>query len=251
MQDSAGLFRDDGSEASDNSSTHATRSAGRPLSLIADEIETFLSTLDKSGEQDFEQLSEFSECVFLKNADGVCIFSNKAHRQLFAQIGSPIGRTASAYLDTVGTTLIERQDALLLDGCRYVECEHTNTGPDGVLYKTLTHKRSLQSLNAPGLAILAILRLERQSDPGSATRRLDLATACARFRELSERDQELCRQTALGVSSRELGERLNMTTRGVELRKQKAFSKLGVAKAVDLARLLTRLQDRGYLDLGM
>jgi DNA-binding NarL/FixJ family response regulator len=61
----------------------------------------------------------------------------------------------------------------------------------------------------------------------------------------------LCRQTALGVSSRELGERLSMTTRGVELRKQKAFSKLGVAKAVDLARLLTRLQDRGYLDLGM
>ena len=42
-----------------------------------------------------------------------------------------------------------------------------------------------------------------------------------------------------------------MTTRGIELRKQKAFASLGVAKAVDLARLLVRLQDRGYLDLGI
>ena len=225
--------------------------AGRPLSLIADEIEVLLTTLGSDGEHDFSPLSEYDECVFLKNADGVCIYSNKAHRQLFTPSGSPIGRTASAYLDPLSTTLSDRQDALLIDGCRYVECEHTNVGPDGVLYKMLTHKRSLQSLNTPGLAILGIIRLERQNGSDAISLRLDLATACARFRELSARDQELCRQTALGVSSRELGERLNMTTRGVELRKQKAFSKLGVAKAVDLARLLTRLQDRGYLDLGM
>lgn len=251
MQDSAGSFSEEGPEASGDSSTHATKSAERPLSLIADEIEAFLSSLDKNGEQNFEPLSEFGECVFLKNADGVCIFSNKAHRQLFTQGGSPIGRNASAFLDPLVASLSVKQDALLFEGCRYVECEHTSIGPDGVLYKMLTHKRSLQSLNAPGLAVLAVMRLERQSDTAAAVRQLDLATACARYRELSERDQELCRQTALGVSSRELGERLNMTTRGVELRKQKAFSKLGVAKAVDLARLLTRLQDRGYLDLGM
>jgi DNA-binding CsgD family transcriptional regulator len=251
MQDSAGLFRDEGYEASDNNSTNASSSTGRPLSLIADEIEGILRALGNSGDHDFEPLSEFGECVFLKNADGVCIFSNKAHRQLFTQGGSPIGRNASAFLDPLVASLSVKQDSLLFEGCRYVECEHTSIGPDGVLYKMLTHKRSLQSLNSPGLAVLGVMRLERQSDTAAAVRQLDLATACARFRELSERDQELCRQTALGVSSRELGERLNMTTRGVELRKQKAFSKLGVAKAVDLARLLTRLQDRGYLDLGM
>jgi DNA-binding CsgD family transcriptional regulator len=251
MQDSVGLFRDKGSDASDNGSTRATRSAGRPLSLIADEIETILLALGNSGSHNFDPLSEFDECVFLKNADGVCIFSNKAHRRLFTQGDSPIGRNASVFLDPLVASLSVKQDALLFEGCRYVECEHTSPGPDGVLYKMFTHKRSLQSLNAPGLAVLGVMRLEPQSDAVAAVRQLDLATACARFRELSERDQELCRQTALGVSSRELGERLNMTTRGVELRKQKAFTKLGVAKAVDLARLLTRLQDRGYLDLGM
>ncbi|WP_197529607.1 response regulator transcription factor [Botrimarina mediterranea] len=245
------MFREEGLEASDELTTHVGLAAGRPLSRIADEIEEILKALGSGGDHDFSPLSDYSECVFLKNADGVCIYSNKAHRQLFAQIGSPIGRTANAFLDAVGAALSERQDALLFDGCRYCECEHTNTGPDGLLYKMVTHKRSLQSLNAPGLAILGVIRLERQTDTDAATRRLDLSTACARFRELSDRDQELCRQTALGVSSRELGERLSMTTRGVELRKQKAFSKLGVAKAVDLARLLTRLQDRGYLDLGL
>lgn len=48
-----------------------------------------------------------------------------------------------------------------------------------------------------------------------------------------------------------MADQLGMTTRAVELRKQKAFANLGVEKAVDLTRLLVRLQDRGYLDLGL
>jgi DNA-binding CsgD family transcriptional regulator len=219
--------------------------------LIADEIEDTLRAQGSEGERDFSPLSEYDECVFLKNADGVCVFSNKAHHRLFTQTASPVGRNASAFLDPRVVSLSEKQDSLLFGGCRYVECEHTSPGPDGVIYKMLTHKRSLQSLGAPGVALLGVIRLEKLDDRAAVARHIDLTTACARFRELSDRDQELCRQTALGVSSRELGERLNMTTRGVELRKQKAFAKLEVTKAVDLARLLTRLQDRGFVDLGL
>lgn len=229
----------------------APSAAPRPVQFIANEIEGALRAHGSDGEHDFSALSEYEECVFIKNADGVCVFSNKAHRRLFSQQASPVGRSASAFLDPRVVSLSEKQDALLFGGCRYVECEHTSPGPDGVIYKMLTHKRSLQSLGAPGVALLGVIRLEKQDDGAAVSRHLDLATACARFRELSDRDQELCRQTALGVSSRELGERLNMTTRGVELRKQKAFAKLEVAKAVDLARLLTRLQDRGFVDLGL
>lgn len=253
MQESAELSREEGLEACETASNcdGVPSPAPRPLALIANEIEDTLRTHGSNSESDFSPLSEYDECVFLKNVDGVCVFSNKAHRRLFTQSASPVGRSASAFLDPRVVTLSEKQDSLLLDGCRYVECEHTNPGPDGVVYKMLTHKRSLQSLNAPGLALLGVIRLEKQDDRAAVTRQMDLTTACARFRELSDRDQELCRQTALGVSSRELGERLNMTTRGVELRKQKAFAKLDVAKAVDLARLLTRLQDRGFVDLGL
>lgn len=223
----------------------------RLLSLIANEIEELIRAQGDDGEYDFEPLSEYEECVFLKNADGVVVYSNDAHRRRFTPEASPIGRVSSSYLDPLLAARGAKLESLLIEGCRFVECEHTGPCPDGSVYKIHAHKRSLKSLNAPGLAILGVLRLEKQSDDASATQRVNLAVACSKFRELSERDQEMCRLTALGVSSRELGERLGMTTRGVELRKQKAFAKLGVAKAVDLARLLTRLQDRGYLDLGL
>ena len=225
--------------------------SGRPLREIANEVYAYLSDQLARGESDFPRLASLDECICIKNDQGVVVYGNSAYRRMFAPDASPVGRTGDAFLTPM---LAERTNAfvrLILDGCKFVECEHSGPGPDGSIYHIHAYKRSLRALNAPGLAILAVHRVIGKEEGTATASQIDLAVSSSKFRELSDRDQEICRLTALGISSRELGERLGMTTRGIELRKQKAFAHLGVAKAVDLARLLTRLQDRGYLDLGL
>lgn len=224
---------------------------GRSLGDIAEQALNYVSAVVAQGGDDFPDLSEIEDCVSIKNADGVLVYSNEAHHRAFSPGASPIGRTCQSLLDPKLSACSKVLSELILDGCPFVECEHSGPGPDGSIYRMVTHKRSLQSLRAPGMAILSVVRLLERDERASGTKRLDLTTSAAQYRDLTERDQEICRLTALGISSRELGERLGMTTRGIELRKQKAFAKLGVAKAVDLARLLTRLQDHGHLDLGL
>lgn len=201
---------------------------------------------------DFPELNDYDDGICLKNSQGVVVYTNAAYRRILSPKASPLGRTSSTYLDPVVAHRAEVIEGLIFDGCPYVECEQSGPGPDGAIYRMTMHERSLQALDAPGLAILDVIRLlSREENNGDNATTQDLATSCARFRELSDRDQQICRLTALGVSSRELGDQIGMTTRGIELRKQKAFAHLGVGKAVDLARLLVRLQDRGYLDLGL
>lgn len=219
------------------------RSAKSAYEYVRDEL--------GGGRCDFSAFESWRDGVCIKNADGVVVFSNPAHSRVFVRGGSPIGRTAQSYLDPAMAQRCEAVDALLMGGVPYVQLEHSGHGPDGSSYRVQAHKRSLQELNHPGFATLTVLRLLERSESPNASMQLSLTSAAERFRNLSERDQEICRLTALGVSSRELGDRLGMTTRGIELRKQKAFAKLGVAKAVDLARMLVRLQDRGFLDLGL
>lgn len=199
----------------------------------------------------FVGLDEFTDCVYVKNSRGVLVYCNEAHRRFFSPDQTPIGRVNRTYLTPEVAERTEKAYELLLAGCPYVECEHSSPGPDGASYRVIVCKQTLQGLGVPGLAVLGVIRVLEKQEAAPSKTKLNLAEASNRFRELAERDQEICRLTALGVSSRELGERLGMTTRGIELRKQKAFAHLGVAKAVDLARLLVRLQDRGYFDLGL
>lgn len=224
---------------------------GIPLCQLADEVYKCLVELVARGETDLHDLNRFEESVAIKNANGVVVYCNEAHRRTFSPEVSPIGRTSHAYLDPTVASRAELMASLVLGGCPYVEGEQSGPGPDGSVYRMVAHKRSLKELGSPGMALLTIIRVLDRSEPSEQAGPADLSASSNRFRELAERDQEICRLTALGVSSRELGERLGMTTRGIELRKQKAFAALGVAKAVDLARLLVRLQDRGYIDLGL
>lgn len=229
----------------------AVTPSDRPLRHVAMDLVSAIEESVRNGSPDLSGLPELAECVFVKNGRGVVVYANSAHRAFFTPAESPLGRTGHAFLDSSIVPAAEKLDELILLGCPYAESEHFGNGPDGRRYALRTHKRSLAAIGAPGLAILGVTRVLGAEGAEAGPTRLSLAEHAERFRTLPDRDQEVCRQTALGASSRELGEQLGLTTRGVELRKQKAFARLGVAKAVDLARLLTRLQDAGYVDLGL
>lgn len=233
-------------KAETTSRTHAERAS---LTEVVKWVYDVIRDGMAAGEDRFDALDEVEECVSIKNSEGVLVYCNTAHRQTMSPHASPLGRTAHSYLDSITAQRSEAVEQLIGESCPFVELEHAGCGPDGAYTRFHACKRNLRTLGNPGLAVLSVVRVvERDED---AAKRLDLVTQSEKFRELSERDQQICRQTALGVSSRELAELFGMTTRAIELRKQKAFAHLGVDKAVDLTRLLVRLQDRGYLDLGL
>lgn len=221
------------------------------LSDLADEIFERVAAVITWGRTDLSELNDYKESIAVKNASGVVVYCNDAHRRVFSPSVSPIGRTSHAYLDPVAAGRAEAMAGLVMGGCPYIEAEYSGPGPDGSIYRMAAHKRSLKEMGSPGIALLTVVRVVERKASSEHVGQTDLASNCTRFCELAERDQEICRLTALGVTSRELGERFDMSTRGIELRKKKAFAVLGVVKAVDLARLLVRLQERGFIDLGL
>ncbi|MEQ8847200.1 PAS domain-containing protein [Botrimarina sp.] len=229
----------------------AGRPASVPLEKLAREAYQHVCDSVAAGQSEFPRLNGFEDCVHIKNAEGILVYVNDAHRDWFTPGASPLGRHCEAFLDPVIAGTAVKLDEMVMAGCPYIECEHYGPGPSGESYHMLTHKRSLRSLGTPGLAVLGLTRLLAHDGDGPTQQHVDLACAAAKFRALAESDREICRLTVTGVSSREVAERFDMTTRAIELRKQKAFAALGVGKAVDLTRLLVRLQDRGYLDLGL
>lgn len=223
----------------------------KSLHEVLDEVQERVSAVVKRGESDFSDLDEMEDCAYIKNSDFVLVYSNNIYRRLFAPDNLPIGRTGRAMLEKRIAEVSVKTDELVIQGCSYVECEHLGRAPDGSAYRFLTLKRSLKDLGEPGLAIVGVTRVLEELEESSERSDLEYGEVFKKFLQLDERDREICRLTALGASSRELAEQFAMTTRGIELRKQKALASLGVSKAVELVRLLVRLQDKGFLDLGL
>lgn len=205
--------------------------------------------LTESGSLD--GLNDFVECIYIKNEEGTITFANTAYLKFFSAGESPVGRHAKNFLPPSMFSTSRHTDALILSGSEHLECDHTGPASDGRSYLLRTYKCSLRSLKHPGYTILGITRPLRllkddQSDP-----RARLARFTEVYRGLDERDREICRLIAIGLNSSEIGEQLGMTGRNVDLRRKKAFEQLGLTKPVDLVRELVRLQERGYLDLGL
>lgn len=198
-----------------------------------------------------EQIHEHEDCVYLKNEEGTLTLVNDAYLKFFSGPESPIGRHAKSFLDSTIIDVSKHTDALILAGSDHLECDHTGAGADQQTYMLRTYKCSLRPLKQPGFAILGITRPLQMIGEEKTTPRAIMAQLAQAFRDLDDRDREICRLIALGKSSVEIGEEMGMTSRNVDIRRKKGFAALKVEKPVELVRILVRLQERGYLDLGL
>lgn len=220
----------------------------RPLHDTATVLANHLLT---GGSLDTLREEADGECAFIKNTEGVLLWGTQAFRDFFAGGADPIGRHAESFLDPSYYDTSRQSDAMVLSLARRLEIEHEGRGPDGCTYLLHTSKHALQDTATPGLAILGISRPVAKVAESGDDAPLTLVARCKVFHGLSERTQWICQQIALGRSSRQIGDDLGISRRAVELQKEKAFRALGVGKGVELVRLLVRLQDRGYVDLGL
>lgn len=115
-------------------------------------------------------------------------------------------------------------------------------GGDAYIPKSSTHTSLLQ-------AIRVVLTGERFLHPKAATALVETFTdklsEPARFESLSEREQEVLRLTAMGYTSREIGEKLFISSKTADTYRQRAMEKLGLAHRSDLIKFAVRA---GILD---
>jgi two-component system, NarL family, response regulator NreC len=115
--------------------------------------------------------------------------------------------------------------------------EAIEAGCDGYVPKSSAHTSLLQ-------AIHVVLSGERYLHPKAATALVDSLTgsqtAAEQFAELSEREQEVLRLSAMGYTSREIAEKLFISSKTVETYRQRAMEKLELEHRSDLIRFALR-----------
>jgi len=115
-------------------------------------------------------------------------------------------------------------------------------GCDGYVPKSSTHTSLLQ-------AIRSVLAGEGYLHPTAATALMgsiqDTQSESAQFEALSEREQAVIRLTAKGFTSREIGEKLDISSKTVETYRQRATEKLQIENRSGLVKFAVRA---GLLD---
>lgn len=110
-------------------------------------------------------------------------------------------------------------------------------GCDGYVPKSSTHTSLLE-------AIRVVLRGERFLHPTAATALMESMTSkqsdAEKFTLLSEREQVVVRLSALGFTSREIGEKLFISPKTVDTYRQRAMEKLELEHRSDLIKFALR-----------
>lgn len=116
-------------------------------------------------------------------------------------------------------------------------------GADGYVPKSSTHKSLVD-------AIRIVFSGERYLHPSAANILVDSyreeeSPEEILYQELTKREQEVIQFSAMGFTSREIGEKLIISPKTVDTYRQRAFEKLGLEHRSDLVRLALKL---GILD---
>mgnify|MGYP000892102227 FL=1 len=115
-------------------------------------------------------------------------------------------------------------------------------GCDGYIPKSSTHTSLLQ-------AIRVVLTGERYLHPKAATALMESfthkQTELEQFEALSEREQDVLRLSAMGYSSREIGDQLIISPKTADTYRQRAMEKLNLIHRSDLIKFAVRA---GILD---
>lgn len=194
-------------------------------------------------------LESCDHCAYVKSADGDVLMGNSNYERTFSgQLTG--GRKAAGFLDETVAIVARHSDSLIVDGCQAVVFEHT--GLDGNGNQVLMHsaKQSLLGSKQPRAAILGITEIE-PAPCEISTRIFKLSQYWEVFRLLPARDRAIAVALCKGERSRTLSVEHGVTEKTIDNRRASVLQELQLENLMDLARLLTRLQDNGYCDLGL
>lgn len=191
--------------------------------------------------------------IYVKSSDLKIMYSNGAYQSTFAPDASPIGRTADAFLRATIVPVSRDSDDMILRGCTQVFFDHFGHAGNGQAMLLRTAKLSLQAAGHPSFAILGITVVKEVvgPSPDPVSRMAILANQWKAFCQLSSTDREVAVLLARGMNPMQIAGQLDVSKRTVENHRGDILRTLGLESPVDLIKLLVRLQERGFGDLGV
>lgn len=218
------------------------------LIILANRIcEGFLAAETSAEAQKALELADC--CAFVKSSDGEVLIANSVYERTFS--GSIAGgRKADSFLDERIATVARHSDQLILSGCETALFSHHGRDAQGRELHLYSVKKSLLGSSQPRAAILGLTVLQPANTEG-ASRLFKLTQHWEVFKALPERDREIAIALCKGERSRTLSMKHNVTEKTIDNRRTSVLTELELDNVMDLARLLTRLQDNGYCDFGL
>ena len=221
------------------------------LAQIGYGIYTRLVSAIRSGQTPNTALQNESEAIYIKATDGQIVLNNSVYDQYFSAEIPAIGRYAQTFLDRSVAVIARISDEMLIHGADWLEFCHSGLTTRGENVMMRTYKKSLLGVGHPRMAILGVTRIERILESNDAARLQTLADTWRKFERLDTRDQGIAIGIAQGKKLKELAKEMNVSEKTIENRRSHVYKTLDIDGPTELVKLLVRIQDNGFQDLGL
>jgi len=220
------------------------KSFSEVIEMVVSSMARFFAKPGKS-QLHFDHLEE---SVYIKNAERVITFANKAYRETFTFGKTPEGKNPDSFLqETIARTSIQT-DRLLFSGVSKIEFEHEGFGTDQGKYRFVTYKHSYVSENYEPYAILGITRPIERLPETNKQAAADVLHSFKVYSEFPHTDKQICRYLAAGLTSKEISEALSLTQRAIEIKRKKILQQFGFEKPVEVVVVMTRFHERKLIE---
>ncbi|QDV70534.1 hypothetical protein Poly24_42580 [Rosistilla carotiformis] len=192
-------------------------------------------------------IADEPDSIFIKSANGHTQIVNSAYHLRFTAGIDPAGKPGDSYLHSSIIDVSQRSDKMVLGGCSTVQFNHVGEDALGRTLQFRTYKRSLQEAGDPRYAILGITRV-LGIVASKAPTRSHLSDKWQRFEQLDPTDRQLAIEIAGGRRTIDHG---RGEANAIDSRYNAILQTMEVESQVELIKLLVRLQDNGFGDLGI
>lgn len=211
---------------------------------VQQRIDQFLAG-PKDRHPDFDDIED---CVYLKNSDRINTCGNRAFKTLFASGVTTVGMATDSFLKSSVAKTSVQTDRLILDGITLLEFEHVGVGSDNKNYQFRTFKRSYQDRLYEPFAILGITRPVALINDSEGLLPENVQKHFLVYKGFTEQEQVICRGIASGLSSKEIAEVLDLSSRAIEIKRKKMMNALHFERPIEIVKMMVRFQERGMVD---
>lgn len=190
-------------------------------------------------------LSMFNAIVAIKNSDRLITAENSMFRDILMGGRSSLGGNVDASVGHSFKKVMLATDRLILDGVASLELEHVGTPYHSRPCTYVTYKRRLDELRDPSYVILTVCRPLAYVGTSEIERRRSLSELRSLLQQLDVVDQDICGGYARGDSSKEIGIKVGLATRSIEIRRQKILDHFGFKRPIEIVKMLVRLEEHG------
>jgi hypothetical protein len=202
----------------------------------------------QTGCQNELDLDQFESLVAIKGVDRSITIENASFRRYIMQGKSAVGKTLDELLIRELAATSQKTDAMVLDGVSVLELDHLAVWDNGRHCTMTTFKRRLDELGSNQYKILLISRFKEFVGPNLSDSKRSLGDSLLVLQNLDSIDQKICQGIVEGDATRDIANRVGLTSRSVELRRQKILDAFGFIRPIEIVKLIVRLEENGLLD---